>query len=121
VLAEDVLRFLRSSIDSLWALDVLLLLRREPSRRRSVEELTAELRASRGIVINALVQLGRAGLIEEAEGLYRYHPLDAEGDALIERVAASYANFPVAVTRAVLTAPSHKIQLFADAFRLKKD
>jgi hypothetical protein len=121
LLPDDVIRFLRTSVGSLWALEQLLLLRRDRTRGWSLEELTRELRSSIGVVTSVLAQLRGAGLVTEADGLYRYCPTSADLDALVERVADSYAKFPFTVTQAILTSPNDKIQLFADAFRIKKD
>jgi hypothetical protein len=121
LLPDDVFGFLRTSIASLWALEQLLLLHRDRARGWSFEELTRELRSSGGVVASVLIQLHGAGLVAETDGLYRYSPASAELDALVQRLAMTYARFPVAVTQAIMAGPNEKIQLFADAFRLKKD
>ena len=121
MLEEDVLRFLRTAIASLWTLELLLLIAREAAREWSVEGLTRELRASVAITTGALRQLGEAGLVVGRDGLYRYSPANAELERLVRRTVEAYATFPLAVTEAVLSAPSSNIQLFADAFRLKKE
>jgi hypothetical protein len=121
VLSDEVLRFLRTSIGSVWALELLMLLHRDPARAWSVEGLIRELRGSAGIVAGVVVQLQGAGLVEESSGAYRYRPATPELDATVAAVTASYAEFPIAVTQAILSTPSHKIQLFADAFRIKKE
>jgi hypothetical protein len=120
VLSEDVLRFIRTAIRSVWALELLLLLRRDPARAWSVEALIRELRGSAGIVAGAMTELVAAGLVAAADDAFRYQPQSAELDALVGATAAAYAEYPVAVTQAIFTAPSDKIRLFADAFRLKK-
>ena len=121
MLEEEVLRFLRTAIASLWTLELLLLMAREATRGWSIEGLTRELRASVGITTGALRQLGEVGLVVGRDGLYRYSPANAELDRLVRRTVEAYATYPLAVTRAVLSAPDHQIQLFADAFRLKKE
>jgi hypothetical protein len=122
VLPEDVINFIRSSIGSIWALEQLLLLHRDPNRVWSVDELTRELRSSLGIVSGVLMQFERLGFVEQAaEGRYRYHAATAELEAQVERLVSHYAQFPLAVMQAILLTPNHKIQLFADAFRLKKE
>lgn len=118
---EDVLRFLRTTVGSVWALELLLLMRREAVRDWTVDGLTRELRSSDGIIRTELARLGAAGLVVAADGVYRYHPANAALGALVEQVAANYATFPIAVTQAVLEAPNRKIQLFADAFRVKRE
>jgi len=121
VLSDEVLRFLRTWIASVWALELLLLLRRERQRAWRVEDLIRELRGSIGIVTTALIELQGAGLAAEAEGAFRYHPATPELDGTVAEVAKAYAEYPYAVSQAIFTAPSHKIQLFAEAFRIKKE
>jgi hypothetical protein len=100
----------------------LLLLHRDPNRVWSIDELTRELRSSLGIVSGVLTQFERLGLVEQAaEDRYRYHAATPELEAQVERLISHYAQFPLAVMQTILLAPNHKIQLFADAFRLKKE
>lgn len=121
MLPDDVVNFIRGAIGSIWALEHLLLMHRDQARCWSVEDLTRELRSSLGIVGSVLLQFERVGLVEQTDGRYRYHAATRELDAQVERLVAHYAQFPVAVMQTILTSPNHKIQLFADAFRIKKE
>ena len=122
MLSEEVLRFLRTWIASVWALELLLLLRRRRERAWKIEDLIRELRGSIGIVTTALSELQNAGLVTaEPDGSFRYRPSTPELDGTVAAVAKAYADYPYAVSQAIFTAPSHKIQLFADAFRIKKE
>jgi hypothetical protein len=42
-------------------------------------------------------------------------------DLLVQRLAQLYRERPMAVTSAQFASADHKLQIFADAFRLKKD
>ncbi|HKT20396.1 MAG TPA: hypothetical protein VJR47_20240 [Stellaceae bacterium] len=121
MLPDDVVNFIRDAIGSIWALEQLLLMHRERGRSWSVDELTRELRSSLGIVGRVLQQFERVGFAEQTEGRYRYHAATRELDAQVERLVAHYRQFPVAVMQTILESPNHKIQLFADAFRIKKE
>jgi len=122
VAPNDVLHFVQAFVPSVWTLELLLLMRREPARAWTAAMLLAELRSSTLIVANGLATLLAAGLIvEEAEGRYLYQPARAELGEMVDRLAAAYRDFPFAVTQAILSAPNDKIRIFADAFRLKKD
>jgi hypothetical protein len=122
VLSEQLLRFIQASIKSVWAVEVLLLLRRDAARSWRVEDLTRELRSSLLIVADALMSFKALGLVDEdAERLYRYRPATPELDDLVSELAKAYAEAPVAVTETIFSAPDRKLRLFADAFRLKKD
>jgi DNA-binding IclR family transcriptional regulator len=118
VLDEDILRFLRGAISSLWALEQLLLLHRDAARGWTIDAMTRELRSSKPIVARIMAQFVKLGLVHETEGFFRYHPRTAELDALVSRLAADYARFPVAVTQAIVAAADREIQTFANAFRL---
>jgi hypothetical protein len=115
-------RFIRSHIRSVWDLELLLLLRNDPARSWSTAELVRELRASAPLVSDSLMALLRAGCIaaNDAES-YRYSPANAEIEAEVQAAKDAYASFPVAVTKLIWEGPRSKIQVFADAFRLKKD
>ena len=81
-----------------------------------------DLRASMLIVGDALDTLQKAGLVSRnANDQYQYWPITPELDHLIDEVAAAYAGSPVAVTEAILSAPSSSVRTFADAFKIKKD
>lgn len=120
MLEEDVLKFLRIAVGSLWALEQLLLLQRDPDRRWTVDAMVRELRSSKAIVSRIVTQFGRAGLVQEANGEFHYQPRTPEIADLVTRVASAYALYPVAVTRALMVASDHDIQSFANAFRVDK-
>lgn len=117
----DVLTFVRDAIRSAWVLDLLVLLEQNGARTWKTTELVTELRANARVIIEGLATLRAAGLVEmDAAGYYRYGPAS---DALAETgrlVVDLYTRKPMAVIKAVLSAPSDKIQTFADAFRFRR-
>jgi DNA-binding IclR family transcriptional regulator len=122
MLPAHVERFLRGAVRSVWELELLLLLHRLRTRLWTAEELVRELRASVLIVGDALDTLQKAGLVSRnADEQYQYWPIAPELDQLVEDVAAAYANSPVAMTEAILSAPHSSVRTFADAFKIKKD
>jgi hypothetical protein len=122
MLPVGVDRFLRSTVRSIWQLELLLLLHRQRARLWTADELVRDLRASMLIVGDALDTLQKAGLVSRnANDQYQYWPITPELDHLIDEVAAAYAGSPVAVTEAILSAPSSSVRTFADAFKIKKD
>jgi len=122
VLSQKLERFLRTSIRSVWELELLLLLRKEPSRAWSADELIRQLRAS-GLVINdALAALQRASLVTSGEtGRFLYRPADEELTAVVDELADAYANMPASIMDVIWSTPRSNIEIFADAFRLRKD
>src|SRR6185312_5838884 len=120
--APNVDRFLRNSLRSVWELELLLLCRDQRERLWTVDELVRELRASVLIVGDALDSLQKLGLVSKnAKDEYQYWPASPELGLLVEDVAATYASAPVAVTEAILSAPSSSVRIFADAFKINKD
>ena len=81
---------------------------------------TAGIHQRRMLAVEAPLQ--KAGLVSKsATDQYQYWPISPELDQLVEEIAAAYASSPVAVTEAILSAPSSSIRIFADAFKIKKD
>ena len=118
--ADDLLRFIRSTFRSVWALELLLVLKREP-RLWSRDELVSVLRASELVVSKALDGLVAAGLASlEGEGA-SYMPVSAEVASKVDETETLYAVRPDAVRRAIVEASSSSATAFADAFRLRKD
>lgn len=121
MLPDDVRAFVRASIKSIWALELLLFLRAHADRSWSIADLARELRASDPIIRGGLGLFRAADLvIEQADGSIRFAPASSKLDNLVQAVAAIYANRPLAISNEIY-APESKIQHFADAFRIKKE
>ena len=118
--SEDLLRFIGSSFRSVWALELLLILKRE-RRVWSHEELVSTMRASELVVNKAVDALVAAGLATvEGQGV-TYMPINAEVAACVDQLESLYAVRPDAVRRAIVSAASSGASAFADAFKLRKD
>lgn len=122
VIPEHLAVFLRAAITSVWALDLLILMRNAPGQAWTVTALNDRLRASTSLVEEILSTFVRRGLVvANADKTYRYRPADSATDALVGELAQLYAARPVTVIKEIVTAPNEKIRTFVDAFRLKKD
>lgn len=118
---EQVLEFAGASLQSVWALEILLTLKRDPAKEWTANDLIRELRSSQVGVAEALQNLRSAGLVVETNGqLYRYHPGSAAVDAFVTELVKVYAAKPVAVVRSIVTSPNRKLQILSDAFRIKE-
>jgi DNA-binding IclR family transcriptional regulator len=116
---EDVLRFIAASFTSVWALELLLVLRRG-RRQWTQAELVAALTASELVVSRALDGLIAAGLASmESDGAH-YLPVTAEVDACVIRAEQMYRSHPNIVRRAIIRASASSATAFADAFKLRK-
>lgn len=117
----DLLAFVRLNVRSVWALELLLLLRREPGRLWAPAELVRELRASPGLVSDNLRRFERGGLAAPGEGdLHRYAPATPLLDALCARLEEAYRARPVSVIN-MIARPLDPLQSLADAFKFRGD
>jgi hypothetical protein len=118
----DCLRFITSSFQSIWALELLLQLKRTASAASLTNELVAVLRASDAVVANAVRGLLAAGLIvEEGQGRIRYAPASPQLDALVGEAESLYKARPDAVRRLIIRGAAGDLAAFIDAFRLRGD
>lgn len=117
---DEILRFIASSFRSVWALELLLVLK-SARRSWSREELVATMRASDLVVTKALDALEAAGLVSNSAGNAEYLPISKEVAAQVDQAEKLYAKRPDAVRRAIISASSGDATAFADAFRLRKD
>ena len=117
---HDLLGFITSSFRSVWALELLLLLKRDP-RPWQRSELVTALRASELVVSKALDSLLAAGLASVDGSAASYMPVNDEVASFVDQTEKLYAARPDAVRRAIVSASSGGLTAFADAFRLRKD
>lgn len=117
---EDVLSFIESAIPSVWALELLLLLKRITPAGRKLEELVLDLRSSTTAISASIRSLQDAGLSVEEAGLYFFRPASATLGALVDEVEQLYAVRPALVTKTIVRAGNKNLQVFANSFRLKE-
>lgn len=116
---EDVCTFVQQAIGSVWALELLLLLRRDRNRAWRDGELVRELRSSDTVVRGALAQLANAGLAQQAGEGWRYAaatPILEQATTALEKL---YAAKPSLVIKSLLSAPNERLHIFSDAFKFK--
>ena len=119
---EEVFSFARNTIRSVWALELLLVLRKDRGRDWSVDELIRELRSSEAVILPCLDTLISAGLVSgQTGGHFRYAAASEELDAVSGELAKIYAARPMALAKAIMRAPNEKLTIFSDAFKLKGD
>lgn len=116
---EDVLRFIAASFPSVWALELLLTLRRE-RRLWGRQELVSNLRASELVVSKALDALVAAGLASVEPDGALYLPVNSQIDDCMERVEQLYRTRPNSVRRAIVSATTSSATAFANAFKIRE-
>lgn len=116
-LSPEQLAFIRRSLKSVWALELLLLLRAHRERSWTTAELVGELRASDSLVSGILEDFRRHGLVG-GEGGWRYVANAPDAD-LCDQIESLYRERPITLIKAISTPPD-RLQALADAFRIKK-
>ena len=122
MIPEDVRAFVADELGSIWAIELLVLLRADPRRAWSPEELVRELRASAMVVGELLPRFKKLGLVDSPEaGRWNWRPASPELERMSEAVARAYTTTPVALIKAISQQPTSQVHLLADAFKLKED
>jgi DNA-binding IclR family transcriptional regulator len=111
---------IRTVIRSVWALEILLLMRSQPARVWPAEALVRELRASTSLVDQNLTQLVAGGLVREEEDGFIYGPASPLLDEACAYLEQAYRERPVAVVNLIVGAATDNVQGFADAFKFKR-
>jgi hypothetical protein len=123
-LPETVRRFIVGHVDSVEALEILLLLSTGTIREYTAEEVSRTLRTSLDSAGAQLRKLQRARLLVtmEKEGLpnYRFDPASPEA-GVIGELEKIYKTRRVSVISFIYSNPTDPLRAFSDAFRLRKD
>ena len=117
---ENVLRFIAASFPSVWALELLLVLKRE-RRAWAREELVTTLRASELVVSKALDALVTAGLASIEGEDAAFLPVSSDVEECVEQVEQLYRSRPNSVRRAIVSTSTRTANAFAEAFKLRRD
>ena len=117
---QDILDFIKGTIPSVWALELLLLLRDNRDTDWTAETAAKELRSNANYIAALLAQFESAGVVMQSAGDYRYFPASPLLDELAGGLAEFYAERPVSVVTAIVSARRDGVQTFADAFRFRE-
>lgn len=117
--SRDLPDMIRTHISSVWALELLLLMRRSGDRLWRPQQLSDELRGTVALVTACLDYFERMGLVlQDEEANFRYAPASPMLIEFCDELDAEYRARPVAVI-SLIAAPQERIQQLADAFRFK--
>jgi hypothetical protein len=123
-IADDVKRFILVSVHSVPYLEALLLLRGESARDWDSKQVARRLYMSEKAASELLSQLYAAEVLVTTEpqgSLYRYRPASDELRQMVEQLAQAYSTNLVEVSNLIHSKLEKKAQLFADAFKWRKD
>ena len=119
---EEIAGFIRDTFGSIWALEVLLLLKSKTEHSWPRAELVTALRASDAVIDGSISGLLAAGLVVlEEGGPVRYAPAGAALAGLAEATEAMYRQKPDKVRRLIILPRHDGLSAFSDAFRLRRD
>ena len=120
--SAETLAFIKDSFRSVWSLELLRILKSDPSRSWARAELVERLRASDSVVEQSIDSLMAGGLVVvDAEGEARYAPATPDLDRLSNNAEELYDRRPSTVRRVIVMSGTGSLTAFADAFRLRGD
>ena len=112
--------FVAQHIDSVEQLEVLLLVRDQPARWWTAEEVATELRIAPGSAAQRMEDLRAVGLLAGSASSSRYEPRTPALADEVSTLAQMYQSHRVAIISVIFSRPSERIRSFADAFRIRR-
>jgi hypothetical protein len=121
-LDDDLIRFIRTHLGSVWALELMLTMMRQPDRAWTIDALVRQLRATDALIGGLLDRFQRAGLAARTgDDHWTWRPASPDLGELCRRTAEAHAATPFAVIQTIAEAPAQSLVEFANAFRLRRD
>ncbi|WP_127754619.1 MULTISPECIES: hypothetical protein [unclassified Devosia] len=112
---------IESCLDSVWSLELLLLLYSQPERSWTTTSLVTELRSSELVVAQSVRGLVEAGLVVQLEpGKLRFSAASPDIAGFVARLERDYRARPNYIRRIIVGRSNAKLQSFSDAFLLRK-
>ncbi len=119
-LSENLKIFIRERIQTVLRLEVLFLLHHHQPKQFTVRDVARELGLENDVAAKELSALEAIGVVQSHPGKpkYRYHPLNATLESMVEQLAAAYSRQRVPILSAILSERPNRTRLFAEAFRI---
>ena len=113
----------RECLHSITQLDLLLLLHGSPDRAFTAADAARELRVPERLCAGVLTDFYAARVLTAAEGDAPAYRVDRSGPQarVVDELAACVQQRKRAVHDLILRGPSSDVQVFSDAFRLRRD
>ena len=122
--SDEFCRFLQTSVPSVDAAELLLLLAHDPARWWSAAGIVPALKpapVTEADVTRTLEGFLARGLIAQgADKRVQYHPANEELEGYVRTLGQAYSERPVTLIRVIYALRDSKIRSFADAFKLRK-
>ncbi len=119
----DLRDFIVNEIGSIAQLELLLLLHKDSSREWTADAAARELYTGAEAMATLLEGFRARGYVVATESLplcYRFAPAEPAVEPLVRDLSQLYQERRVTVINLIYAGPMHKLQSFADAFRLRK-
>ena len=119
-ISESLKRFLREQIQTVFRLEVLLLLHRNRSRSFTAADVAQELSFDSDLAQQQLTTLATIELLKTnaEQRYYRYAPVNAELRSMVDQLAAGYSRQRVPILSVILAEHPDRTRLFSEAFRM---
>lgn len=122
-ISDDLKAFIKDKIQTVFRLEVLLLLHREPSTSFTPAEVALELGFERDVAQEQLRSLAALELLVHSntnEPRYRYQPANMATASMVDHLAITYSKRPVPILSLILAERTDRARVFTQAFRLIK-
>ncbi|HSN22496.1 MAG TPA: hypothetical protein VLS49_17560 [Usitatibacter sp.] len=122
-IADDVRRFILTSVPSVPFMEAILLFKALPGQAVETRSVAERLYVSEKQAASLVEQLCAARIIapvEERPNAHRFAP-SPELAALLDKVTHAYVHNLIGVTRLIHSRTERMAQQFADAFKIRKD
>ena len=121
LIPKTVREFIETNIDSIAELEALMLIRHDPKRVWTAEDLATRLYISVERTETVLTKLETLGISKVGRGGgISYKASSADLDSVVAEVVEAYSKYLIPVTNLIHTKLESKVQQFADAFRLRR-
>ena len=126
MIADDIRRFVLTSIPSVPYLEAMLVFHRQPSADFSAADIARALYIDEERARALLESLVSSGIVVDVDvgdnaARWRLGPRDDALQGLIDRLARTYDAEMIAVTHLIHDAVGKSAHRFADAFKLRKE
>ena len=124
MIADDIRRFVLTSIPSVPYLEAMLVFHRQPSADFSAADIARALYIDEErarALLESLVSSGIVVGVGDNAARWRLGPRDDALQGLIDRLARTYDAEMIAVTHLIHDAVGKSAHRFADAFKLRKE
>jgi hypothetical protein len=118
---DDVRRFVLTSVPSVPYAEAVLLLRQRPGAAVAAADIAKALYVGERVALELLQLAHETGVLHADDNGYRYQPGDAQLSQAWDQFAACYATNQIGVTQLIHSATHKSAQLFADAFKLRRE